>query len=123
MARTPNYKKTLTACYLGFVTQAIAANFAPLLFLTFQRDYGIPLGQIALIPVVFYLTQLLIDLGAARFADRIGYRACVVASQGVSAAGLVLLAVLCRRSCPCPFGASCWRWCCTPWAAAWWRCW
>lgn len=102
MARTPNYKKTLTACYLGFVTQAIAANFAPLLFLTFQRDYGIPLGQIALIPVVFYLTQLLIDLGAARFADRIGYRACVVASQGVSAAGLVLLAVL-PEVLPVPF--------------------
>ena len=101
-AQTPNYKKTLTACYLGFVTQAIAANFAPLLFLTFQRDYGIPLGQIALIPVVFYLVQLLIDLGAARFADRIGYRACVVASQGVSAAGLVLLAVL-PEVLPVPF--------------------
>ena len=27
------YKKTLIACYLGFITQAISANFAPLLFL------------------------------------------------------------------------------------------
>lgn len=30
-----NYKKTLRACYLGFITQAIAANFAPLLFWRF----------------------------------------------------------------------------------------
>ena len=42
-----NYKKTLKACYLGFITQAIAANFTPLLFLKFHKEYGIPLGQIA----------------------------------------------------------------------------
>ena len=56
-----NYKKTLTACYLGFVTQAISANFSPLLFLTFKDTYGISLEKIALIPVIFYLTQLLVD--------------------------------------------------------------
>lgn len=27
-----DYNKTKTACYMGFITQAIAANFAPLLF-------------------------------------------------------------------------------------------
>lgn len=32
------YKKTLIACYLGFITQAISANFAPLLFLTFHPN-------------------------------------------------------------------------------------
>ena len=90
------------ACYLGFVTQSIAANFAPLLFLTFQSSYGISLDKIALIPVVFYLTQLLIDLGATKFADKIGYRVCVVASQVVSVAGLVMLAVL-PELLPAPF--------------------
>ena len=90
------------ACYLGFVTQSIAANFAPLLFLTFQSSYGISLDKIALIPVVFYLTQLLIDLGATKFADKIGYRVCVVASQVVSVAGLVMLAVL-PELLPVPF--------------------
>ena len=48
----PNYKKTLRACYLGFVTQAIAANFAPLIFLKLHKDYQIPLGLIALIPAL-----------------------------------------------------------------------
>lgn len=102
MTENRKYQKTLVACYLGFVTQAISANFAPLLFLTFQNIYGISLEKIALIPVVFYLTQLLIDLGATKFADKIGYRICVVISQVLSAMGLVLLTVL-PEMLPVPF--------------------
>ena len=94
MTKQKNYKKTLIACYLGFITQAISANFTPLLFLTFKDSYGISLEMIALIPTVFYLTQLLIDLVAVKFADIIGYRTCVIASQVVSALGLILMAFL-----------------------------
>ncbi len=89
-----NYKKTLAACYLGFITQAIAANFTPLLFLKFHNDYAIPLGKIALISTVFFLTQLVIDVLCSYFADRIGYRKCAVASELCSAAGLIGLAFL-----------------------------
>lgn len=94
MTAQKNYKKTLIACYLGFVTQAISANFAPLLFLTFKSTYGITLDKIAMIPLVFYLTQLLVDLASTKFADKIGYRTCVVASQVLSTVGLVLMAIL-----------------------------
>ena len=94
MTKTKNYKKTLIACYLGFITQAISANFTPLLFLTFKDTYGISLEMIALIPMVFYLTQLLVDLVAVKFADIIGYRTCVIISQVVSALGLILMAFL-----------------------------
>lgn len=89
-----NYKKTLRACYLGFITQAISANFAPLLFLTFHTGYSIPLGQIALISTVFFFTQLVVDLFCAKFVDKIGYRKSVVASEVLSALGLICLAVL-----------------------------
>ena len=94
MSKQKNYKKTLIACYLGFVTQAISANFTPLLFITFISAYGITLEKIAMIPLVFYLTQLLIDLAATKLADKIGYRTCVVASQVISAVGLALMAIL-----------------------------
>ncbi len=94
MVQQKNYKKTLIACYLGFVTQAITANFTPLLFLTFKSNYGITLEKIAMIPLVFYLTQLLVDLAATKFADKIGYRVCVVFSQLLSAAGLASMAFL-----------------------------
>ena len=102
MTKSKNYKKTLIACYLGFITQAISANFAPLLFLTFKSTYGISLEKIALIPFVFYLTQLLIDFAATKFADKLGYRACVTASQVLSALGLVLMAIL-PEIMPVPF--------------------
>lgn len=94
MIKQKNYKKTLAACYLGFVTQAITANFTPLLFLTFVNTYGVTFEKIAMIPLVFYLTQLLIDFAATKFADKIGYRTCVVASQVLSAIGLLLMALL-----------------------------
>ena len=102
MTKTKNYQKTLIACYLGFITQAISANFAPLLFLTFKDTYGISFEKIALVPLVFYLTQLLVDLVATKFADIIGYRTCVVVSQVVSAAGLILMSFL-PASLPDPF--------------------
>ena len=97
-----NYNKTLIACYLGFVTQAITANFAPLLFLTFKDIYRVSLEQIALIPFTFYLTQLVVDLAATRYADKIGYRTCVTVSQVISALGLVLMVIL-PELLPSPF--------------------
>ena len=90
----PDYGKTKIACYMGFITQAIAANFAPLLFLKFHKDYGISLGNIALISTVFFFTQLLVDLFCAKFVDRIGYRVSIVVSEVASALGLIGLAVL-----------------------------
>lgn len=89
-----NYKRTKIACYLGFVTQAIVANFAPLLFLKFHTDYNISLGKIALISTFFFFTQLLVDLFCAKYVDRIGYRRSIVASEVCAAAGLIGLAFL-----------------------------
>lgn len=89
-----NYGRTKLACYLGFVTQAIAANFTPLLYLKFHADYGISLGNLALISTCFFFTQLLVDLFCARYVDRLGYRNCIVASEICSALGLAGLAFL-----------------------------
>lgn len=89
-----NYKKTLIACYMAFITQAISANFAPLLYLTFHNTYKIPMGKIALISTVFFFSQLIVDLICAKFVDRIGYRICIVTSEVLSALGLIGLAFL-----------------------------
>ena len=89
-----DYHKTKLACYMGFITQAIAANFAPLLFLKFHSDYHISLGNIALISTFFFFTQLLVDLFCAKFVDHIGYRVCIVTSEIFSALGLLGLAFL-----------------------------
>ncbi len=94
MKKENKYRKTLQACYLGFVTQAICANFAPLLFVTFHTTYGISLARLALISTVFFFTQLLVDLVCAKIVDYIGYRTCVVAAEVTSALGLMGLGFL-----------------------------
>ena len=88
------YNKTLFACYLGFITQAITANFTPLLFLMFNKSYEVSLGKIALIPAVFFLIQLVVDIICAQVVDKIGYRKCIITSCLCSALGLILLAFL-----------------------------
>ena len=88
-----DYRKTKTACYLGFVTQAIVANFTPLLFMAFHREYKIPLASMALIPAVFYIVQLITDLLCAKFKN-INYRKSIIASAITAAIGLIGLAFL-----------------------------
>ncbi len=89
-----NYNHTLCAAYIGYITQAIVNNFAPLLFLTFQRSFDISLENVALLISINFGVQLLVDLLSAKLADKIGYRTCMIAAHILSAAGLVGLTVL-----------------------------
>ena len=88
------YNKTVTACFVGYIVQAIVNNFTPLLFLFFQRSYQIPLSQITLLVTFNFGIQLLVDLLSVGFVDRIGYRISIVAAHVLAAAGLALLTVL-----------------------------
>ena len=97
MKQQLTYRATLTAGYLGYVTQAIVNNLAPLLFLIFREQFGISLEKITLLTTLNFLLQLCVDLLSAKFVDRIGYRKCAVAAHVFSAAGLVGMATL-------PFG-------------------
>lgn len=89
-----NYNHTIYACFTGYVIQAIVNNFAPLLFLTFQREFGVSLDKIALLISFNFGIQLLIDLFAAGFVDRIGYRISIVSAQFFAGAGLLSMAFL-----------------------------
>lgn len=89
-----NYNTTILACFIAYITQAIVNNFVPLLFITLQDTYSIPLAQITLLVTINFGVQLLTDFLATYFVDRIGYRICIVAAHVFSAAGLLLLPVL-----------------------------
>ena len=89
-----SYSHTIAASYLGYVTQAVVNNFAPLLFLTFQTQMGLSLEQITLLTTVNFSVQLLVDFLSVKAADRIGYRVCIVAAHLFSAAGLAAIAIL-----------------------------
>ena len=88
------YRHTIRACLTGYIVQAVIVNFAPLLFLTFQASYGIPLTQITMLVTVNFGVQLVVDLLSAGFVDKIGYRVSIGIAHLTAAAGLIMLAVL-----------------------------
>lgn len=89
-----NHKHTIAASYIGYITQAIINNFAPLLFVTFQNTFDIPLIKIGYLVTVNFCLQLIVDFAAAGFVDRIGYRKCIVAAHIFASAGLILMGIL-----------------------------
>ena len=96
------YNKTITACFLGYISQAIIVNFTPLLFLFFQKSYQIPLSRITLLVTLNFGVQLLTDLCSVGFIDKIGYRASLIIAHLLSALGLIFLTVL-PEVLPSPF--------------------
>lgn len=90
----PNYQRTMTACFIGYIVQAIVNNFVPLLFVTFQNSYHISLSKITALITVNFVVQLMVDLLSAGFVDQIGYRASIMLAHIFAAAGLVSLTVL-----------------------------
>lgn len=88
-----DYGRTKRACYLGFVTQSIVANFPPLLFIAFSREYDIPIASIASVPAVFYIVQLVTDFLCAKFKN-LNYRRSIIVSEITSALGVAGLAFL-----------------------------
>lgn len=89
-----DYNKTVTACFIAYIVQAVVNNFVPLLFLTFQSSYGIPLEKITMLITINFGLQLLVDLLSVTFVDKIGYRASMLLAHLFATAGLLLLTVL-----------------------------
>lgn len=96
------YNKTMIACFVGYIVQAIVNNFTPLLFLFFQKSYHIPISQITLLVTFNFGVQLLVDLLSVRFVDKIGYRISMIMAHVLAAAGLLLLTIL-PEILPVPF--------------------
>ena len=82
------------ACFVAYIVQAVVNSFVPLLFVTFQNTYQIPLEQITLLITINFGIQLVIDLLSAGFIDRIGYRPSVLMAHACAAIGLALLTIL-----------------------------
>lgn len=88
-----NFKLTINACFVGYIVQAIVNNFLPLLFLTFQSSYGIPLNKITLLITINFGVQLLVDALAIAFVDKIGYRASMILAHAFATVGFVCLTI------------------------------
>lgn len=93
MSIRDNYNHTLRASYVGYISQAIVNNFAPLLFLTFRSQFDISLDRITLLVTLNFGIQLVVDLLAAGFVDRIGYRTALVMAHILCALGVAGLGI------------------------------
>lgn len=89
-----NYNFTIVACCIAYITQAIAVNFAPLLFLTFQNDYGVSISQIGSLVAITFIIQIAVDLFATKYIDKLGYRVCMIFSHIMAGVGFILLGIL-----------------------------
>ncbi len=89
-----NYQKTMYACFIGYIVQAIVNNFVPLLFLTFESTYGIPMSQITTLITINFGIQLIVDLLSTGFVDKIGYKTSILIAHIASALGLLGLVIL-----------------------------
>lgn len=97
-----NYKRTICACFIGYIVQAIVNNFLPLLFVTFQKTYGIPLSKITLLITLNFMIQLFVDAFSAWFIKKAGYKTSIIIAHISAAFGLCLLTFL-PEALPDPF--------------------
>ena len=97
MTTPTSYRRTVTASFVGYVSQAVINNFMPLLFVTFATTLGIDLARLSALITVNFVTQLTVDVLAARYVDRVGYRPAILAAHAAAAAGLLVLGILPTR--------------------------
>lgn len=88
-----SYRSTILACYNGYITQAICINLAPLLYLTFQREFFLTVTQVGVLIAVNFATQILVDVLASHYANRLDLRVLAVLAHVFAAGGLVGLSI------------------------------
>jgi len=85
------YKHTLIACYIGYITQAIVNNFAPLLFVTFNKQFNISINLISILITLNFGIQIATDILSVKLIEKIGFRNGCVLSYILCALGLVMM--------------------------------
>lgn len=87
-------KKILAASYVGYITQAIVNNLAPLLFLIFAKEFEVSLEKITLLITMNFGVQLTVDLAASKLVNKIGYKQMIVSAHIFAALGLAGMGLL-----------------------------
>ena len=91
--KTPSYKRTILACYVGNFVQASLINITPVLFVTLMTRYGLGFEKLGRLVLINFATQVLVDLVFSGIVDRRGIRPFIVASQALAVLGLGLFAL------------------------------
>ena len=97
-----NFKSTIFACYRGYITQGIVNNLSPLFFVIYQDHFNISYMLISALILCNFVTQVITDVLAVRYVDRIGMRRAAVLAHFLAFFGLMMMGIL-PNIMPAPF--------------------
>lgn len=101
------YAVTKAACYMTNISMSVVSNLSPLLFLTFNRQYGISFTLLGFLVLVNFCTQLGIDLLFSFFSHKFNIEKTVRFTPVITTLGLLIFAVM-----PTLFPESAFLWLC-----------
>jgi hypothetical protein len=81
------------ACYTSSLSMSVMGNLPALLFITFRSLYGISYSLLGLLAVIFFFTQLIVDLIFSFFSHRFNIPVVVKAIPFITLAGMVIYAL------------------------------
>ncbi len=87
------YKSTTKACYLGYLVQATVVNLTPVLFIPLREQFSLSFGQLGLLVLINFVTQVIVDILFSHAVDRHGYRPFLTSAHIFAAAGFVFFAL------------------------------
>ena len=91
---SPDYKKTKLACYTSYFTMSSVFCLPPLLFVTFNKMYGISWTLLGTLVLVNFCTQLTIDLVFSFYSRFFNVKKTVCVMPLITASGLLIYALV-----------------------------
>lgn len=88
------YSSTTACAYLGYITQAIGINLAPLLFSTFASQLNVSFSQLTMLTTIGFAIQMVIDACGGKLISSLGYRKSAILAHSLCFIGLILLGFL-----------------------------
>lgn len=88
-----SYKTTINACYVGLFVQATVINLTPVLFIPLRAQFGFSFGQLGLLVLINFLTQVVSDILFSGVVDKYGYRKFLVGAHIMIAVGFTFFAL------------------------------
>ncbi len=88
-----SFKTTKIACYIGFFTQAVIINLAPVLFIVFKGQFGLSYEELGRLILINFAVQITTDVVSLKVLERVSLRAQLLTAHILSFLGLIGMSV------------------------------
>lgn len=91
---TPNYKKTRISCFFTYLAVSSVFVLPPMLFVTFNEEYGISYTLLGTLVLINFCTQMIIDLIFTFFSKHFNIKLTIRIMPLLTSLGLLCYALL-----------------------------